>query len=133
PALRRPHSPTLRVGAEVQSALQKHRHRIPMLSLANAFSDEELEEWETRMARISPQVRQAGYQLEVKIDGAAVSLTYEKGVLVRAATRGDGTTGEDITANARTIFDIPLSLHGNGWPASMEVRGEVYFPLKHFE
>ena len=104
-----------------------------MLSLANAFSDEELDEWETRMARISPQVRQAGYQLEVKIDGAAVSLTYEGGVLVRAATRGDGVTGEDITANARTISDIPLSLHGEGWPAAMEVRGEVYFPIKHFQ
>ncbi len=133
PELRAPDSPTLRVGAEIQSSLKKHTHRIPMLSLANAFSDEELEAWETRMARISPQVREAGYQLEIKIDGAAVSLTYEKGSLVKAATRGDGTIGEDITLNAHAIPDIPLSLHGEGWPDAMEVRGEVYFPIKFFE
>jgi DNA ligase (NAD+) len=133
PELRTPDSPTLRVGAEPQSALTKHRHQIPMLSLANAFSDEELEAWEARLARISPQVFQSGYQLEVKIDGAAVGLTYERGVLTVAATRGNGVIGEDITVNARTIPDIPLQLQGSGWPETMEIRGEIYFPIKNFE
>jgi DNA ligase (NAD+) len=133
PELRTADSPILRIGAEPQSALRKYRHHIPMLSLANAFSDEELDAWEARITRISPQVRSSGYQLEVKIDGAAVSLTYEDGVLVMAATRGNGVTGEDITANARTIPDIPLRLQGEDWPRSMEVRGEVYFPIEHFE
>ncbi|MBI4500006.1 MAG: NAD-dependent DNA ligase LigA [Gemmatimonadetes bacterium] len=133
PEMRAPDSPTLRIGAEPQSALAKHRHRIPMLSLANAFSDEELDAWEARLRRISPQVATAGYQLEVKIDGAAVSLTYERGILRVATTRGNGVIGEDITVNARTIPDIPLTLQGDGWPESMEVRGEVYFPIRNFE
>jgi DNA ligase (NAD+) len=132
PELRTSDSPTLRVGAEPQSALKKHRHQTPMLSLANAFSDEELEAWEARLARISPQVLQSGYQLEVKIDGAAVGLTYNNGVLAVAATRGNGVIGEDITINARTIPDIPLQLQGDDWPQSMEIRGEVYFPIKNF-
>ena len=133
PELRTPDSPTLRVGAEPATQLAKHRHLAPMLSLANAFSDEELEEWEDRNARIAPDVRNAGYTVEVKIDGAAVCLTYRDGVLETGATRGNGEVGEAVTANLRTIPDVPLRLAGSGWPALLEVRGEVYFPTDAFE
>ena len=132
PALRTPDSPTQRVGAEPASALAKVTHRRPMLSLANAFDSAELAAWEERNARMAPEVRTGGYMLEVKIDGAAVSLTYEHGRLVMGATRGNGVVGEDITANIRTISDVPLALSGAGWPALMEVRGEVYLPYESF-
>ena len=132
PHLRSPDSPTQRVGAEVASALAKYTHRRPMLSLANAFSDEELTAWEERNARIVPEVRQGGYTVEIKIDGAAVSLTYEGGRFTVGATRGNGTIGENITANLRTIADVPLALKGKGWPRLMEVRGEVYLPYVGF-
>ena len=132
PDLLSPDSPTQRVGAEVASTLAKYTHRRPMLSLANAFSDEELTAWEERNARIVPEVRQGGYTVEIKIDGAAVSLTYEGGRLTVGATRGNGTIGENITANLRTIADVPLALKGKGWPKVMEVRGEVYLPYAGF-
>ena len=133
PALRTPDSPTQRVGAEPASALTKHTHLVPMLSLANAFSEEELAAWEERNARIAAAVKAGGYNLEVKIDGAAVSLTYADGVLTTGVTRGNGVTGEVVTANLRTIPDIPLRLQGRGWPPLMEVRGEVYLPIRVFE
>jgi DNA ligase (NAD+) len=133
PELRTPDSPTQRVGAPPASALPKRRHRRPMLSLANAFTDEELAAWEDRNARIAPAVRGAGYTTEVKIDGAAVSLTYEHGRLALGATRGNGVIGEEITANLRTIPDVPLVLRGSGHPALLEVRGEVYLPFQAFE
>ena len=133
PELHSPDSPTRRVGAAVASALTKHAHRHPMLSLANAFSPEELIEWEERNARILPEVRAAGYTAEIKIDGAAVSLTYEDGRLTVGATRGNGIVGENITANIRTISDVPLVLKGRGWPRRMEVRGEVYMPYAGFQ
>ena len=126
-------SPTLRVGATPATALVKHTHARPMLSLANAFTPEELVSWEERNARLAAGVRTAGYALEIKIDGAAVSLTYEKGRFLRGTTRGNGLVGEDITPNLRTIHDIPLTLKGTGHPALMEVRGEVYLPFKNFE
>jgi DNA ligase (NAD+) len=132
PELRTPDSPTQRVGAEPAAGFKKHRHLVPMLSLANAFSEAELVEWEERNARLVPEVKQAGYTLEVKIDGAAVSLTYESGVLVTGATRGNGVEGEDVTANLRTVLDLPLRLQGKGWPKKMEVRGEVYLPKTQF-
>jgi DNA ligase (NAD+) len=132
PGLQSPDSPTQRVGAEVASALAKYTHRRPMLSLANAFSDEELTAWEERNARIVPEVREGGYSAEIKIDGAAVSLTYEGGRFTVGATRGNGTVGENITANLRTIADVPLALRGKGWPRVMEVRGEVYLPYAGF-
>jgi len=132
PDLRTPDSPTLRVGGEPAAAFRKHRHLVPMLSLANAFTDAELREWEERNARLVPEVAAAGYTLEVKIDGAAVSLTYEDGVLISGVTRGNGVEGEDVTANLRTVLDLPLRLHGRGWPAKMEVRGEVYLPKSQF-
>ncbi len=133
PELRTPDSPTQRVGAEPAPAFRKHTHLRPMLSLANAFSDEELEAWEKRNAGIVPDVRAAGYTTEVKIDGSAVSLTYRDGVFVVGATRGNGLVGEDVTANLRTLSDVPLRLRGTGYPALMEVRGEVYLPRGAFE
>ncbi len=133
PELRTPDSPSGRVGAEPAPAFRKHRHVVPMLSLANAFNEAELGEWEERNARLVPEVRQAGYTLEVKIDGAAVSLTYEHGLFVTGATRGNGVEGEDVTANLRTVLDVPLRLQGSGWPERMEVRGEVYLSQSRFQ
>ena len=133
PALAAPDSPTQRVGAAPAEALHKHPHRRPMLSLANAFSTEELAEWEERNARLNPGVRSGGYTTEVKIDGAAVSLTYERGRLTVGATRGNGMVGEAITMNLRTVADIPLLLRGPDVPALMEVRGEVYLPYRNFQ
>ena len=132
PELRTPDSPTHRVGAEPAEKFRKHRHLVPMLSLANAFNEAELAEWEERNARLLAEVKSAGYTLEVKIDGAAVSLTYQDGVLVTGATRGNGREGEDVTANLRTVRDVPLRLSGKGWPTRMEVRGEVYLSKSRF-
>jgi DNA ligase (NAD+) len=132
PELASPDSPTQRIGAEPASALVKRTHRRPMLSLANAFSDDELTQWEERNARLAPEVRTAGYVVEVKIDGTAVNLTYADGKLVLGCTRGNGTVGEDVTANLRTISDVPLALKGANWPALMEIRGEVYLPYASF-
>jgi DNA ligase (NAD+) len=133
PELRTPDSPTMRVGAPPQSQLAKHTHLAPMLSLGNAFADDELRDWEDRMARISGEEARKGYTAELKIDGAAVSLTYRDGVLVTAATRGNGTIGEDVTPNVRTIRDVPLRLRGVGFPGLLEIRGEVYMPFDRFE
>jgi DNA ligase (NAD+) len=135
PELRTEDSPTLRVGAPPASKLEKTRHVAPMLSLDNAFSFEELEAWETRNARIAAEVRDAGYVAECKIDGVAVALTYEDGVLVKGATRGDGVIGEEVTRNLRTIHEIPLRLAVEaGLPSRrFEVRGEAYMSLSGFE
>ena len=132
PALRTPDSPTHRVGAEPADKFRKHRHLVPMLSLANAFSEAELAEWEDRNARLVPDARTTGYTLEVKIDGAAVSLTYGEGVFTVGATRGNGVEGEDVSANLRTIGEVPLRLKGKSWPKLMEVRGEVYLSKSRF-
>jgi DNA ligase (NAD+) len=136
PTLRTADSPTLRVGIEPQSVLAKHQHVVPMLSLANAFNAEELTEWEERLVRLAGEdVRKSGYTCELKIDGAAVSLTYREGVFIAGATRGNGVIGENVTANLRTIKQIPLRLQGGGKapPFQMEVRGEVYMPFSGFE
>ena len=130
--LRTADSPTHRVGADPSPAFKKHRHLVPMLSLANAFDEAELTAWEERNARLLSEVTKGGYTLEVKIDGAAVSLTYEHGALVTGATRGNGVEGEDVTPNLKTVLDLPLRLQGKGWPAKMEVRGEVYFSKTQF-
>ena len=132
PGLQTSDSPTLRIGGDPATGFRKHRHLVPMLSLANAFTEAELQEWEERNARLVPEVKTAGYTLEVKIDGAAVSLTYEDGVLVTGVTRGNGVEGEDVTPNLRTVLDLPLRLLGKGWPKKMEVRGEVYLPKSQF-
>ncbi len=133
PALVTADSPTHRVGAEPASSLEKHRHLRPMYSLANAFDDVELRAWRDRNVRLSEQAASSGLVLEVKIDGAAVCLTYREGVLETGTTRGNGIVGEDVTANLKTLDDIPLNLRGSGHPALMEVRGEVYFPYVAFE
>lgn len=133
PDLLTPDSPTRRVGAPVQSGFARHAHLVPMLSLGNAFSDDELIDWEAKLVRVAGRdIAASGYVVELKIDGAAIALTYERGVLVRGATRGDGTTGEDVTANIRTVRGIPLRLHGDA-PPTVEVRGELYLPFDLFE
>lgn len=133
PALLTLDSPTQRVGATPAGQLAKVQHGRPMLSLANAFDQPEVVAWEERNARLAPEVRRGGYTLEIKIDGAAVSLSYEKGRLVRGATRGNGIIGEEITGNLRALSDVPLVLTGKDIPPRMEVRGEVYLPFKNFE
>jgi DNA ligase (NAD+) len=129
-------SPTQRVGAEPSGALQTVQHRLPMLSLDNVFAEDELREFHRRVAEkleFEDGATDLQYAAEPKLDGAAVSLLYEDGVLVLAATRGDGTTGEDITHNVRTIDSIPLRLIGDGYPATLEVRGEVFMPRAGFD
>ena len=133
PELRTPDSPTMRIGAEPQSQLAKHEHLAPMLSLGNAFADDELTAWEERMVRLIGEDARGGYSVELKIDGAAVSLTYRDGILVTAATRGNGTIGESVTPNARTVRDVPLRLTNSGFPPLFEVRGEIYMPFDRFE
>jgi DNA ligase (NAD+) len=134
PALRTPDSPTQRVGAEPATQLAKHTHLVPMLSLGNAFDEGELEDWEKRIVRLGgDSVRASGYTAELKIDGAAVSLTYRDGVLEIGATRGNGTIGEVVTANIRTVRDVPLRLRGKDHPPLLEIRGEVYMPFSGFE
>ena len=129
-------SPTQRVGAEPSDALQTIEHRLPMLSLDNVFAEDELREFHKRVAEkleFEDGAADLQYAAEPKLDGAAISLLYEEGGLVRAATRGDGTTGEDITHNARTIDSIPLRLLGESHPETLEVRGEVFMPRAGFE
>ena len=134
PELRTADSPTQRVGTEPAAQFSKHRHLVPMLSLANAFSDEELSAWEERLARaLGHAAVPGGYTTELKIDGAAVSLTYEAGVLSAGVTRGNGSLGETVTANLRTVKDVPLRLTGKGVPPLIEIRGEVYLPFDQFE
>jgi DNA ligase (NAD+) len=133
PELVTPDSPTQRVGAEPAAHFAKVRHLEPMLSLDNAFDLAELRAWEDRNARIASEVRDAGYVAELKVDGAAVSLLYEDGVLVRGATRGNGTIGEDVTHNLRTLRDLPLRLRADApIPRRVEIRGEVYMPFSGF-
>jgi DNA ligase (NAD+) len=132
PALRTPDSPTQRVGAAPGERFAEARHRVPMLSLGNARTDEDLRDFDRRI-RKDLGADSVDYVAEPKLDGLAISLLYEDGVLTRAATRGDGTVGEDVTAQVRTIGAVPLRLQGSGWPASLEVRGEVYLPIAAFE
>lgn len=135
PKLVTPDSPTQRVGDAPMEMFKTVEHRVPMLSLENAFSEDELHDFHRRIiSRLdldeeSPLL----YSAEPKLDGAAVSLLYENGVLVRGATRGDGNTGEDITHNVRTIESIPLRLVGNKFPSLLEVRGEVFMPRAGFD
>ncbi|OOF52823.1 NAD-dependent DNA ligase LigA [Rodentibacter trehalosifermentans] len=127
-------SPTQRVGAKPLSGFNQIRHEIPMLSLDNAFSDEEFHAFVKRIEeRLTVAPKSLTFCCEPKLDGLAVSILYVNGVLTQAATRGDGTTGEDITANIRTIRNIPLQLLTDNPPARLEVRGEVFMPHKGFE
>ncbi len=132
PSLITSDSPTQRVGAPPSEAFAPVIHRRPMLSLANAFDEEELVGW-ARRAQAGLETSRVEYVCELKIDGAAVSLVYERGSLVRGATRGDGATGEDVTGNLRTIKGIPVRLRGRRSPEVLEVRGEVFLPIAAFQ
>jgi len=133
PDLRTPDSPTQRVGDVISTDFAPVEHLERLLSLDNAFSAEELDGWAARTERLAgPDSAVGPYLCELKIDGLAVALVYRNGVLVRAATRGDGVTGEDVTPNIRTIAAAPARLAGSGWPEVIEVRGEVFMPVEAF-
>ena len=125
-------SPTQRVGAPPSGEFAEVVHTLPMLSLSNVVNREELEAWRRRASE-HLEIEEFEFVCELKIDGLAISCTYENGVLARAATRGDGIRGEDVTANVRTIRTVPLRLTGDDVPATVELRGEVYFPLSAFD
>jgi DNA ligase (NAD+) len=131
PELADPNSPTLRVGAPPVDAFEKRRHGVPMLSLDNAYSEGELREWEAKWRRLAPDA-DPRYAAELKVDGLSLALRYEGRTLVEALTRGDGETGEVVTANARTLADIPLVLPGDA-PERLEVRGEAFLSRKRWE
>ncbi|MBE9060991.1 NAD-dependent DNA ligase LigA [cf. Phormidesmis sp. LEGE 11477] len=136
PALQTADSPTQRVGAEPAEQFTSVRHNIPLYSLENAFDTEEYLDWQARWQRLEPDVGEATAVTELKIDGNALALTYENGMLTRGVTRGDGVVGEDITQNVRTIRTIPLRLHteaGQTPPPIVEVRGEAFLPLDVFD
>ena len=134
-------SPTQRVGSTALSAFTQVRHEVPMLSLGNAFDETDMREFDRRVSEgldlpagdLFGGGAEVEYSCEPKLDGLAVSLLYQDGNLVRGATRGDGTTGEDISVNVRTVRNIPLKLHGSGWPAVLEVRGEVFMSKAGFD
>lgn len=126
-------SPTQRVGGKPLDGFESVQHEIPMLSLDNAFDDQELDAFQKRMQDRLGDENIGLFCCEPKLDGLAVSLLYENGVLIQAATRGDGATGENITENVRTIKSIPLQLQGSNWPARIEVRGEVFMPKAGFD
>ena len=132
PELITPDSPTQRIGASPAKEFAKITHTVPMLSLENAFLPEEVLAFDQRM-RERLHKEPISYHCEPKLDGIAVSLRYEKGLLIYAATRGDGFVGEDITYNIRTIKTIPLRLRGKDFPDVLEVRGEVYMPKASFQ
>jgi DNA ligase (NAD+) len=133
PELVTPDSPTQRVGERPATQFTSVRHNIPLYSLENAFGAEELAQWQERCKRVAPDADAAEYVSELKIDGNALALTYEDGLLVRGATRGDGVSGEEITQNIRTIRSIPLRLNLENPPARVEVRGEAFLPLDVFQ
>ncbi|MAM71961.1 MAG: DNA ligase (NAD(+)) LigA [Gammaproteobacteria bacterium] len=133
PELVTPDSPSQRVGSEPLSGFKEVRHSIPMLSLEKAFDSDSIDKFETRLLkRLDNPQQKIEFSCEPKIDGVAVSLRYEKGLLVQAATRGDGTTGEDITHNVKTIPDIPIQLSGQDYPEVLEVRGEIFMSRSGF-
>lgn len=134
PHLRRDDSPTLKVGGQLAEGFSKVTHRVPMLSLGNAFSDEDVADFAQRGRKFfeREQNLDLAFTAEPKIDGLSASLRYENGVFVQGATRGDGEVGEDITANLKTIADIPHKLEGAGWPEVIEIRGEVYLTHEEF-
>jgi len=131
PELITPDSPTQRVGAAPLKAFIEVRHEVPMLSLDNAFTDEDVQDFDRRI-REKLEREKVEYVAEPKLDGLAISLMYENGILTRGATRGDGHSGEDVTHNVRTIRDIPLKLKGSGFPERFEVRGEVFMSKRGF-
>lgn len=132
PSLQSPNSPSQKVGGEALSAFEQVTHDVPMLSLDNAFDEESLLAFEKRLKDRLKDTSSLHFSCEPKLDGLAVSILYENGELVRAATRGDGQVGENITANVRTISNVPLTLRGDAHPNRVEVRGEVFMPREGF-
>ena len=133
PELIVPDSPTQRVGAKPVSGFGEVRHALPMLSLDNAFTDEDVIAFDRRIRERLESDEQISYSAEPKLDGAAISIRYEAGIMVQAATRGDGTVGEDVTHNVRTIPSVPLRLRGRGHPEVLDVRGEIFMSHAGFE
>ena len=125
-----PSSPTMRVGSDLSEEFEQVPHKYPMLSLGNTYSEEELQDFHNRLLRLVGN--NFSYVCELKYDGTSISLTYVNGVLQRAVTRGDGTVGDDVTRNVRTIRSVPLKLHGD-YPSEFEIRGEIFLPVKEFE
>jgi len=133
PDLITPDSPTQRVGAAPAKEFGEVRHKVPMTSMDNAFEEDEARAFDERVRKGLGSEHAVQYTAEPKFDGTSISLRYEDGLLVSAGTRGEGTTGEDVTQNVRTIRMVPLRLHGKGWPKVLEVRGEIVIPKKDFE
>jgi len=130
PELADPNSPTQRVGNDLSNDFEQVEHKYAMLSLSNAYSKEEITDFDTRIKKIINTEYE--YVCELKFDGSSISLTYENGKLTRAVTRGDGVRGDDVTRNVRTIKSIPLQLRGNDFPAEFEIRGEIVMPFAVF-
>lgn len=130
PQFKSENSPTQRVGGDLTDKFVKVKHEHPMLSLSNTYSLEEIQDWEDRLRKST--LDELEYVMELKYDGVAISILYEKGNLLRAVTRGDGDVGEDVTKNVRTISSIPLQLRGENIPDRFEIRGEIFFPLEAF-
>lgn len=130
PELRDANSPTQRVGNDINQSFVQVEHRYPMLSLSNAYSFEELVDFDSKVRKVAPDAR---YSCELKFDGTAIGITYVNGELVRAVTRGDGVKGDDVTANVKTIKSVPLKLRGEGFPQEFEVRGEILLPHVSFD
>lgn len=126
-----PNSPTQRVGSDLNKEFEQVRHQYPMLSLSNSYSEEELRDFDQKIRKLTDQKYE--YVCELKYDGTSISLRYKNGVLDKAITRGDGTFGDDVTANVRTIRSIPLHLKGTGYPEEFEIRGEILLPFSEFE
>jgi DNA ligase (NAD+) len=125
-----PNSPTKRVGGDITEKFAKVKHRYPMLSLSNTYNIDEIRDWEARIKKFTDST--ISYVCELKYDGVAIGITYENGALKRAVTRGDGETGEDVTANVKTITTVPLRLNGTGFPPDFEIRGEIFLPIATF-
>ena len=125
-----PNSPTQRVGSDLNKEFKQVRHQYSMLSLSNSYSEEELRDFDQKIRRQTDQTFE--YVCELKYDGTSVSLQYKNGMLDKAITRGDGTFGDDVTANVRTIRSIPLKLKGTGFPDEFEIRGEILLPFSVF-
>ena len=130
PLFNDPNSPTKKVGGDITDKFQKVRHHYPMMSLSNSYSLDEIREWETRIKKTVDE--EIEYVCELKYDGVAIGIQYVNGSLYQGVTRGDGTTGEDVTANVKTISTVPLKLHGSDYPDNFEIRGEIFMPLEVF-
>ena len=130
PEFRDPNSPSQRVGSDLNREFEQMEHRYPMLSLSNTYSEDEVREFDKRVRKVIGDDFE--YAAELKYDGVAIGLAYESGSLVRAVTRGDGVRGDVVTDNVRTIRSIPLKLRGTGFPASFEIRGEIFMTHEGF-